>query len=46
MSASDHEHLDAQMDAHAYTHTHRDTRVSGAVLEAGQSCFVIESSLL
>lgn len=27
-------------------HTYRDTRVSGAVLEASQRCFVIESSLL
>lgn len=48
MSALDHEHLDAQMDAQSGTriHMHRDTRVSGAVLEASQCCFVIESSLL
>lgn len=48
MSALDHEHLDAQMNAQSGTciHMHRDTRVSGAVLEASQCCFVIESSLL
>lgn len=47
MSALDHEHLDAQMDEQsAGIHTHRDTRVSGAVLEASQRRFVIQSSLL
>lgn len=43
-SASDPECWDAQMDAHTYTCI--ETRVSGAVLEACQCCFVIESSLL
>lgn len=48
MSALDHEHSDAQMDEQSATriHTHIDTRVTGAVLEASQRRFVIQSSLL
>lgn len=48
MSDLDHKHLDAQMYANTGTRIrmHSDTRVSGAVLEGSQHCFVIKSRLL